>query len=126
MTRKPGSQRLPSAHASCRSAALARSTRQPPGCGASSGTCTTVAQVRLAALALALGEIKENVDAAEDHDGAGQARTRMLIGAAHRNAKETLAELRDLARGIHPAVLDRGSLTPRCPRLAKTQAARRR
>jgi signal transduction histidine kinase len=32
----------------------------------------------------------------------------MLIGAAHRNAKETLAELRDLARGIHPAALDRG------------------
>jgi signal transduction histidine kinase len=32
----------------------------------------------------------------------------MLVGAAHRNAKETLAELRDLARGIHPPVLDRG------------------
>ena len=36
------------------------------------------------------------------------ARTRMLVSAAHRNAKETLAELRDLARGIHPAALDRG------------------
>jgi signal transduction histidine kinase len=36
------------------------------------------------------------------------ARTRMLAAAAHRNAKETLAELRDLARGIHPPVLDRG------------------
>ena len=32
----------------------------------------------------------------------------MLVDAAHRNAKETLAELRDLARGIHPPVLDRG------------------
>jgi signal transduction histidine kinase len=32
----------------------------------------------------------------------------MLVTAAHRNAKETLAELRDLARGIHPPVLDRG------------------
>ena len=32
----------------------------------------------------------------------------MLASAAHSNAKETLAELRDLARGIHPAVLDRG------------------
>ena len=32
----------------------------------------------------------------------------MLVAAAHRNAKETLAELRDLARGIHPPVLDRG------------------
>jgi signal transduction histidine kinase len=66
------------------------------------------AQVRLAALALTLGEIKENLEAAGDGGGNDQARTTMLIGAAHRNAKETLAELRDLARGIHPAVLDRG------------------
>jgi signal transduction histidine kinase len=79
------------------------------------------AQVRLAALALALGEIKENVDAAQDDDGAGQARTRMLIGAAHRNAKETLAELRDLAKGIHPAVLDRG-LDAALSALAETSA----
>ena len=63
------------------------------------------AQVRLAALALTLGEIKENMEAADADDGG---RTRMLVGAAHSNAKETLAELRDLARGIHPAVLDRG------------------
>src|SRR5277367_2709643 len=79
------------------------------------------AQVRLAALALALGEIKENVDAAGVDDAAGQARTRMLIGAAHRNAKETLAELRDLARGIHPAVLDRG-LDAALSALAETSA----
>jgi signal transduction histidine kinase len=78
------------------------------------------AQVRLTALALALGEIKENVDAAGD-GGDGQARTRMLIGAAHRNAKETLAELRDLARGIHPAVLDLG-LDAALSALAKTSA----
>jgi len=78
------------------------------------------AQVRLAALALALGEIKENVDAAGE-GGDGQERTRMLIGAAHRNAKETLAELRDLARGIHPAVLDRG-LDAALSALAKTSA----
>lgn len=63
------------------------------------------AQVRLAALALTLGEIKENLETSDSDDGG---RTRMLIGAAHSNAKETLAELRDLARGIHPAVLDRG------------------
>jgi signal transduction histidine kinase len=97
------------------------------------------AQVRLAALAMTLGEIKESLDAAagvtgngasvtgnragvaddgvgdgaDDSarvgDGAGDgARTRMLVAAAHQNAKETLAELRDLARGIHPPVLDRG------------------
>jgi signal transduction histidine kinase len=65
------------------------------------------AQVRLTALALTLGEIKENLDAPDG--GADDAdRVRTLIGAAHRNAKETLAELRDLARGIHPPVLDRG------------------
>jgi signal transduction histidine kinase len=63
------------------------------------------AQVRLAALALALGEIKENLEAAAAGD---QGRMAMLVGAAHENAKETLAELRDLARGIHPPVLDRG------------------
>src|ERR1700722_9323457 len=67
------------------------------------------AQVRLAALALALGEIKESLAAgqpATDHDE--QQRTLALIAAAHQNAKDTLTELRDLARGIHPAVLDRG------------------
>jgi signal transduction histidine kinase len=61
------------------------------------------AQVRLAALAMTLGEIKENLEHAADAE-----RTISLAAAAHRNAKETLAELRDLARGIHPAVLDRG------------------
>jgi signal transduction histidine kinase len=61
------------------------------------------AQVRLAALAMTLGEIKENLEHAVDAD-----QTIALAGTAHRSAKEALAELRDLARGIHPAVLDRG------------------
>jgi signal transduction histidine kinase len=61
------------------------------------------AQVRLAALAMMLGEIKENLQAA-----GGDAHILELVSAAHRNAKETAAELRDLARGIHPPVLDRG------------------
>jgi signal transduction histidine kinase len=65
------------------------------------------AQVRLAALAMSLGEIKEYLD--EPPGGAvDDGRVRMLAAAAHANAKETLAELRDLARGIHPPVLDRG------------------
>ncbi|MBV9381304.1 MAG: hypothetical protein JOY82_15755 [Streptosporangiaceae bacterium] len=69
------------------------------------------AQVRLTALAMALGEIKENLGAAgggADPTADDAARTRMLVAAAHQNAKDTLAELRDLARGIHPPVLDRG------------------
>ncbi len=78
------------------------------------------AQVRLAALALTLGEIKENLDAVGG-GGDDQVRARMLIGAAHRNAKETLAELRDLAKGIHPAVLDRG-LDAALSALAETSA----
>jgi signal transduction histidine kinase len=65
------------------------------------------AQVRLTALAMTLGEIKEGLDAAAATAGEGS-HLRMLAAAAHRSAKETLAELRDLARGIHPAVLDRG------------------
>jgi signal transduction histidine kinase len=31
-----------------------------------------------------------------------------LVDAAHRGAKEAITELRDLARGIHPPVLDHG------------------
>jgi len=76
------------------------------------------AQVRLAALALMLGEIKESLgppDGGTDREG----RVRMLVSTAHRNAKETLAELRDLARGIHPPVLDRG-LAPALGALADT------
>lgn len=72
------------------------------------------AQVRLAALAMALGEIKENLT----QDG-GDAETLKLVGSAHQSAKDTLAELRDLARGIHPPVLDRG-LGPAMSLLAET------
>jgi signal transduction histidine kinase len=73
------------------------------------------AQVRLAALAMTLGEIKENLEQSGDD------RTLALAGAAHQNAKDTLAELRDLARGIHPPVLDRG-LGPALGTLAAASA----
>jgi signal transduction histidine kinase len=74
------------------------------------------AQVRLAALAMTLGEIKENLQQSPaDHH------TLDLVGVAHQNAKDTLAELRDLARGIHPPVLDRG-LGPALGILAGTSA----
>ena len=65
---------------------------------------------------MTLGEIKENLEQPPaDHH------TLDLVGAAHQNAKDTLAELRDLARGIHPPVLDRG-LGPALGILAGTSA----
>jgi signal transduction histidine kinase len=60
------------------------------------------AQMRLAALAMNLGMAREKLD--EDDD----ATVRELIDAAHRNAVDALGDLRDLARGIHPPVLDNG------------------
>jgi signal transduction histidine kinase len=60
------------------------------------------AQQRLVALAMDLGRARERFDT--DPDGA-----RQLVEDAHEEAKAALKELRDLARGIHPAILtDRG------------------
>jgi signal transduction histidine kinase len=61
------------------------------------------AQMRLAALAMNLGMAREKLD--DDDD---DATVRELIDAAHRNAVDALADLRDLARGIHPPALDNG------------------
>jgi signal transduction histidine kinase len=64
------------------------------------------AQVRLATLAMNLGMAKEKLgDEGEVPDAAA---VRELLDAAHRGAKDALAELRSLARGIHPAALDNG------------------
>ncbi len=60
------------------------------------------AQMRLAALAMNLGMAREKLD--DDDD----ATVRELLDAAHRNAVDALADLRDLARGIHPPALDSG------------------
>jgi signal transduction histidine kinase len=60
------------------------------------------AQQRLVALAMQLGRARSRFST--DPDGA-----RALLDEAHNEAKLALAELRDLARGLHPAVLtDRG------------------
>ncbi|RSS50403.1 sensor histidine kinase, partial [Streptomyces sp. WAC06614] len=60
------------------------------------------AQARLAALAMDLGLAKEKL--AEDPQAAAR-----MVDEAHGEVKTALKELRDLARGIHPAVLtDRG------------------
>jgi signal transduction histidine kinase len=59
-------------------------------------------QQRLVSLAMDLGRAKEKLDT--DPEGAKE-----LVGEAHEEAKRAITEVRDLARGIHPAVLtDRG------------------
>lgn len=52
-------------------------------------------------------EVGALLDAGSENleQSSGDDRTLALVGAAHQNAKDTLAELRDLARGIHPPVL---------------------
>ena len=64
------------------------------------------AQIRLATLAMNLGMAKEKLG--DDGDPPDVAGVRELVDAAHQGAKDALAELRDLARGIHPPVLDNG------------------
>jgi signal transduction histidine kinase len=64
------------------------------------------AQIRLATLAMNLGMARKKLGdsgAVPDADAA-----RELVDAALRGAREALAELRELARGIHPPVLDNG------------------
>jgi signal transduction histidine kinase len=62
------------------------------------------AQAQLVALAMKLGLAKDELKA----DDLDIAQVRQLVTAAHTNAKQALTELRDLARGIHPAALDAG------------------
>jgi signal transduction histidine kinase len=59
-------------------------------------------QQRLVSLAMDLGRAKEKLDT-------DPGRAKELLGEAHEEAKRAITEVRDLARGIHPAVLtDRG------------------
>jgi signal transduction histidine kinase len=64
------------------------------------------AQIRLATLAMNLGMATEKLGA--DGPPPDLAQARELIALAHRGAKDALADLRDLVRGIHPPVLDNG------------------
>jgi signal transduction histidine kinase len=59
-------------------------------------------QQRLVSLAMDLGRAKEKLDTDPQH-------AKELVDEAHEEAKRAITEVRDLARGIHPAVLtDRG------------------
>ncbi len=62
-------------------------------------------QAQLVALAMRLGQAKEKLAGVDDVD---LEQVRRLVDDAHRGAKEAIVELRDLARGIHPPVLDTG------------------
>jgi len=64
------------------------------------------AQIRLATLAMNLGMARKKLGASGEVPDIEAVRE--LVGAAHQGAKDALAELRELARGIHPAVLDNG------------------
>jgi signal transduction histidine kinase len=58
------------------------------------------AQMRLAALAMNLGMAREKLGDDDDAARPDHATVRELLDAAHRNAVDALADLRDLARGI--------------------------
>jgi signal transduction histidine kinase len=67
------------------------------------------AQAQMVAVAMKLGLAREKLGVTTS--GTAQAdleRALELVDAAHRSAKEAIIELRDLARGIHPPVLDQG------------------
>jgi signal transduction histidine kinase len=67
------------------------------------------AQAQMVAVTMKLGLAVKKLGGMTD--GTGQTdldRVLELVLAAHRGAKEAVTELRDLARGIHPPVLDHG------------------
>jgi signal transduction histidine kinase len=67
------------------------------------------AQAQMVAVSMKLGLAMKKLGRMVD--GTGQTdldRVLDLVAAAHRGAKEAITELRDLARGIHPPVLDHG------------------
>ena len=67
------------------------------------------AQAQMVAVTMKLGLAMKKLGSMTD--GTGQTdldRVLELVAAAHGGAKEAITELRDLARGIHPPVLDQG------------------
>ena len=71
-------------------------------------------QARLVGLAMTLGDARDRLQ-----HGDGASGVEALVDRAHTSTKEALVELRALARGIHPPVLDEGleaALTSACAR----------
>jgi signal transduction histidine kinase len=72
------------------------------------------AQAQMVAVTMKLGLAMKKLGGLSDGTGPGQVdradldRVLDLVVAAHRGAREAVAELRDLCRGIHPPLLDQG------------------
>jgi signal transduction histidine kinase len=67
------------------------------------------AQAQMVAVAMKLGLAREKLGGTvAGFTEADMERALELVDAAHHSAKEAIIELRDLARGIHPPVLDHG------------------
>jgi signal transduction histidine kinase len=72
------------------------------------------AQARMVAVAMALGQARKELTGrgARDEPGAEQSpeavKVSRLLTSAHEDAKLAIAELRELASGIHPPILDSG------------------
>ncbi|MDR3035796.1 MAG: sensor domain-containing protein [Kitasatospora sp.] len=79
------------------------------------------AQAQLVAVAMKLGLAKEKLGGEGAAAEPDVKRALELVDTAHRTAREAINELRDLARGIHPPVLDRG-LGPALATLAARSA----
>jgi signal transduction histidine kinase len=66
------------------------------------------AQAQMVAVAMKLGLAREKLGMAGGQAETDLERALELVDAAHASAREAIVELRDLARGIHPPVLDGG------------------
>ncbi len=69
------------------------------------------AQAQMVAVAMKLGLAREDLGGTAGANAEAEARLQRaleLVDTAHGMAKEAITELRDLARGIHPPVLDHG------------------
>ncbi|HEX3925912.1 MAG TPA: histidine kinase, partial [Streptosporangiaceae bacterium] len=66
------------------------------------------AQAGLVATAMKLGLAREKLAAASAADPADLTQASRLVVAAHEGIKDAITQLRDLARGVHPPVLDQG------------------
>jgi signal transduction histidine kinase len=66
------------------------------------------AQAELVATSMKLGLAREKLAGAPGDSPADILQAGRLLDAAHQGVKDAIAQLRDLARGVHPPVLDEG------------------